>query len=212
MNTNRLAQMYGTLSTWERFRLSLDAAGRNDEQELQRLLAASPWEWRQSRDFERLFWALEKTAAEYTSRQLDLVAILYWAKAESFYWGKANLLDVTKAAEKLENRLWAMHRLFAFCVLRLVEAWRLFCKELQLDPDELLDVGLATIRLAEETSRQTAFSADEALAYVCEHCPTLEGIARLTAQDEAHGLRRLFEAELAKWGAPSTANAGPRPG
>ena len=94
----------------------------------------------------------------------------------------------------------------------LVEAWRLFCKELQLDPDELLDVGLATIRLAEETSRQTAFSADEALAYVCEHCPTLEGIARLTAQDEAHGLRRLFEAELAKWGAPSTANAGPRPG
>ena len=211
MNTNRLAQMYDRLSPWERFRLVLDAAGRGDDQELQRLAMASPREWHERRDFAPFLWALERTTAEYMMRQLDHAVCLYWARAEFFYWGKANLLHPMKKSEKLENHLWSIHRLCAFCFLRLAEAWRLFCKDLDLDPDALLEIGSATICLAEQSAGQTAFSAEEALAYIRADAPELEDMARLTAREQANGLRWFFDSELAKWEVPGTANASPPP-
>ncbi len=91
--------------------------------------------------------------------------------------------------------------LFGYLLNAHVAGWRAFCAGLQLDPDAVPDLlpGRNLVDLAARFADQSAFTADEALAYVRRRFDPEHGRV-LTADDVAAGLRQLYDVRTKAWG------------
>ncbi len=190
MTTTRLARRYDALSAAERLPLIMAAAVRGDEVEYQRLLASAPRETYRVPHTFGLAMALEEVACWH---RMELLAVSgQYVNA----LGRSDSPDDEHAA-----RMHDCAMLFGYLFRTYVAGWRAFCAGLHLDPDAMPDLlpGRDLLDLAERFAEHSAFTAEEALAYVRRRFdPDKDHV--LTADDLAAGLRQLYQARADFWG------------
>jgi hypothetical protein len=132
MNTTNLVRQYDALTPWERLPLIVAAVGRGDEVEETRLASSAPRLNFQIANCWGLVQGLDYLARHYLLEQLDRADI---------YWRVLNLLDKeplfrqTRKAKQREERLWRGVETLAYRIVVQADAWKLFCRQLQIDPD-----------------------------------------------------------------------------
>jgi hypothetical protein len=172
MNTNGLAKLYDRLQPWERVPLWLAAGARDDEAEQEVLARSAPRKAFDVADSYGLLQALHIAAARYMMLQLDLAG---------WFWFAFGTL-----ATELENDgpQWQALRMVAFDFASNANLWQRFCADAGIDPDLLIKdcPGFATIKRTEEAARLEAFTAEEAVAYLCR-------IREAAGRSEAAGVR-----------------------
>jgi hypothetical protein len=164
MNTTSLAKLYDRLSPRERLPLIVAASGRGDQVEADRLLRSAPRIGYALPDYFGLADGVQNLALFHLLELLDLAA-MYWrvsaaqADAES---------SPGKEGKVVAARLLATKRMFAFLFTVEADAWKQFCAEMQLDGELLLRglPGYANLDLTEEEARRSAYSQEEATAWV----------------------------------------------
>jgi hypothetical protein len=127
MNDKPLARLYDRLTIWERIPLLLAAEARGDEAEHRRLVDSSPLRtWRAS---EHLLaeQALHLLALIYVGEQLDAAASYFYA-----LWQLDDADD-----PRPEDWLLLMIDVSAYFFTANAEAWRRFCRELDIAADAL---------------------------------------------------------------------------
>ena len=209
MNTTSLVRQYDALTPWERLPLIVAAAGRGDKVEENRLAQTAPRVDFRIANCWGLVQGLDLLARHYLLVQLDRAVI---------YWRVMNLLDKeplfgqTRKAKQLEERLWRALETLAYRIVVQAEGWKLFCRQLQIDPDvPLKDLpGHEAVLHVEESARGLACTPEEACARLREAVGSdmsLEGDAppdtsefRLdTAEDVAGFMREFLEIQIATW-------------
>jgi hypothetical protein len=166
MNPATLARHYDALTAWERLPLLIAAEARADEVESDRLTRSAPKQVWQAPDYWSLLEGLEGLAKLYLLYQLD---------GATFFW---QLLGALEQGERFhddsnrqrEDQLWKMIKLVAHKIVVRADGWKLFCQELQVDGEFLLQQlpGSANLTHTEQRARLLAFSAGEAMAYLRE--------------------------------------------
>lgn len=119
---NKLAKNYDKLSPSERFALIVAATARDDEVERATLVSSAPKLGFRVVDFYGLANAFERLAMAHVLDALNLGCILLWVS----HLGEGDG-DTWELVEKLAGEYLA-HR----------EAWRLFCEENNVNPDDIL--------------------------------------------------------------------------
>jgi hypothetical protein len=160
MNTNALAREYGKLTPLERVSALMAAESRGDQIEGRRLRDS----WR-PRDIEQVrivpdyLWLqlkLHILAHVYVTEQLDALANYWLARAELEALAEKGVdpAPVLLAAQSS-----------AYMFICNAEAWRQFCTELAIDPDQLTagSYGGLLLEICEETMQKSA-PTREALA------------------------------------------------
>jgi hypothetical protein len=152
---------------------------------------------------------------------LDLLArhyLLVQFDRADIYWRVLNLLDKepfsrqSRKAKQREERLWRWVETLAYRIVVQADAWKLFCRQLQIDPDiPLRDLpGHEAVSHVEKSARGLACTHEEACARLreaVESDKSLEGNAlpdtsefRLDTADEmAQFMREFLEAQITTW-------------
>jgi hypothetical protein len=209
MNTMNLVRQYDALTPWERLPLIVAAAGRGDKVEENRLAQTAPRVDFRIANCWGLVQGLDLLARHYLLVQLDRADI---------YWRVLNLLDKeplfrqTRKAKQREERLWRAVETLAYRIVVQADGWRLFCGQLQIDPDvPLKDLpGHEAVCHVEKSARGLACTPQEACTRLREAAggdKSLEGHAlpdtseyRLdTADEAARRMREFLEAQIATW-------------
>jgi hypothetical protein len=125
---------------------------------------------------------------------------------------KEPLFGQTRKAKQREQRLWRALEALACRIVAQADAWKLFCRQLQIDPDvPLKDLpGREAVVHLEESGRDLACTPEEAcvrLRKAVGSDMSLEGNAppdtsefRLdTAEDVARFMREFLEAQITIW-------------
>jgi hypothetical protein len=209
MNTTNLVRQYDALTPWERLPLIVAAAGRGDEVEENRLAQAAPRVDFGIANCWGLVQGLDLLARNYLLVQLDRAVI---------YWRVTNLLDKeplfrqTRKAKQREERLWRWVETLAYRIVVQADAWKLFCRQLQIDPDvPLKDLpGHEAVLHVEKSARCLACTHEEACARLREAvggdkslkggAPPDTGECHLDTADEvARFMREFLEAQITTW-------------
>lgn len=122
MNARVLSRLYDKLSPLERIPLILAAEAREDETEVQRLHRSAPMRTWQFSDYLMPHMALQTLSQMYIVEQLDHIAT-YWHAC----WRLGNEVD-----ERPEDWL-LMADVAAYVFTCNAEAWKRFCKELDIE-------------------------------------------------------------------------------
>ncbi len=204
MNGDTLARHYGVLTPWERVPLMAAAAARGDRAEAERLARAAPTNLFRVPDYRGLSEALERLAYHALLARLELVAL--------YREVTGRLEDVPPRRRRrggdreTDGRLWAVARWFAHLAVVYAGAWRLLCAGLKVDPEALLrDLpGYDAVRRFEPTARASAFTAEQALAYLRGLAegragPGPAGPERVWRLDGAEEVARAWRACLDEW-------------
>src|SRR5262245_36871346 len=154
-------------------------------------------------DYCGLWEGLESLARLYLIKQLDLAACHQEARTCS---AERGLVHRDQKWQEHNDLFWNYARLFAYRFLVLVDAWKLLCAQLQIDPDMLIrDLpGYDTLCRQEEAMRSIAFSAEEALHFQnATEEPAKEGIpqepGRNLRVDTAEEVVACWREMLAEW-------------
>jgi hypothetical protein len=124
MNTNRLAKMYHLLTPQERLPLVLAAQKRGDEIEQQRLTISAP---------------LGRFDPDYVQRELMLQPLALAYIKEQLQHLTDHTLAGVFARRKDESQDWlCVEPLSAYLFCCNVQAWRRFCQEQNVDPEQLI--------------------------------------------------------------------------
>jgi hypothetical protein len=209
MNTTNLVRQYGALTPWERLPLIVAAAGRGDEVEENRLAQTAPRVDFRIANCWSLVQGLDLLARHYLLVQLDNAVI---------YWRVMNLLDKeplfgqTRKAKQREERLWRALETLAYRIVVQADGWKLFCRQLQIDPDvPLKDLpGHGAVSHVEKLARSLACTPEEAWIRLREAVGSdklLEGNAPPeasechvgTAEEVARFMREFLEAQITTW-------------
>ncbi len=212
MNTQNLARNYDQFTALERFALLLSAEGRGDEQELQRLLATAP----------RKNYSVPHHAP-LLDAFLELSKLHFMQLLET----AARYLDSFPPPERRQRKGtnplddWDVPMLPGYLFRTYLEGWRLFCTELQVDPEFQWQFwpGYPTVKRAERVSGGNpetgfpgpAYVEEGAQRYFARHALGLDADAELpdgiwqqypviTAESLAKDLRLTWEHALRKWG------------
>jgi hypothetical protein len=212
MNSHDLTRHYVQLTAQERFSLLLAAETRDDRQELRRLLDTAP----------RTPYSVPHHAP-LLDAFLDLDKMHFMQLLET----AACYLEAfppperkrRKGAGPLED--WSEVMLLGYLFRTYLEAWHLFCEELQVDPEFMWKAwpGYATVKRAERISGGNPDTGLPGPAYVREGVqryfarqalgddPELElddaawqQVQVITPESFAKELRRIWEHSLGKWG------------
>lgn len=145
MNTDKLAKHYDTLTPRERLPLLIAAHRRGDEQEVTRLLESAPQIDLTVRDCAGLAQGVAFAAILHCMRSLDCA---YWLL----------LLVGASDTDVKPARTEELAKCFAYFVLTYRKGWELFCTELGVDPDALLEDLPARNALARAQDLAEAFA------------------------------------------------------
>jgi hypothetical protein len=209
MNTDHLARHYEVLTPWERLPLIVAASARADEVEKDRLARSAPKNGFRVPDYWGLAEGLDDLVKLYVLKQLDLAAL---------YWRLAGLLEQepwdrpTRQEPQRDERRWQLLKMLAYRYVVRADGWRLLCAELPIDPEVLMRElpGYDAVQQMEQVARLIAFSAEEALAFLCAEAeavrPAEEGERKVrreykidTAADVARSMREFLQARLDEW-------------
>jgi hypothetical protein len=183
MNTSGLARQYDKLTAWERLPLVLAALDRGDDAEADRLNGTAPTRPALVPHHYGLWEGLTLLAVTHLGLQLNGAFRLACATA---------LLAAghVKGDEPL--------RVLAFEFVVEADAWKLFCAELDLEPDAILRhlPGYDVVRDMEEAARKIAFPPEEALAYLRSQPGAAEPA---TATDAAREMREFLTKQARPW-------------
>jgi hypothetical protein len=164
MNPAALARHYGVLTPWERLPLLVAALARGDDVESDRLIHSAPQQVFQAPNYWRLLDGFEGLVKLYLLQQLDGAAFL-WRLLGAL---EQSLLFDAQRHRQREERLWQMIKLEAYKIVVRADGWKLFCGELQVDAEVLLQKlpGSANLAHTEQQARLLAFTAKEAVEYL----------------------------------------------
>jgi hypothetical protein len=182
MTTNKLARLYGHLTPRERLPLLISAAVRGDDAECSRLVHSAPRVGYRLPDYFGLLDSFLTVAFSHLIERLDLAARC---------WLIVGVSEIQAATETPRKRarvtrldLGVATMALRFCVE--VDGWKLFCSELDLDPDAFLATlpAFETVREIEPLARALANTPEEANAYLRSkrgsepaRLPTVEDVA-----------------------------------
>jgi hypothetical protein len=161
MNTNTLARHYETLTPWERLPLMVAATARGDDIEFARLGRSASRHRLRVANYSALSERLRELATLYMLRQLN---------AAMFLGQALGLLGPAVVAARCllmrQVQLWKVAQTTAYRFVVNADGWKLFCAELQVDPDDPLRdlAGYTNVRESEEIARVVACSREQALA------------------------------------------------
>jgi len=192
MNTRALARHYGQLTPWERVPLIMAAVGRGDEVEHERLVASAPKSAYRIHDHFGLSQAIREVSDWHFMEMLDLAAQYFRAM------GMANAQEDPDAG--VFHRMLDAALLFGFIFQTKLSGWRLFCKDLNLEPDLAWSClpGLDTIKQAEGNTEIAAFTPEGAKAYLEQLGEKEPQIP--TPRFVATQLRKFLEKRAEWWG------------
>jgi hypothetical protein len=209
MNTTSLVRQYDALTPWERLPLIVAAAGRGDKVEENRLAQTAPRVDFRIANCWGLVQGLDLLARHYLLVQLDRAVI---------YWRVMNLLDKeplfgqTRKAKQREERLWRGVETLAYRIVVQADAWKLFCRQLQIHPDvPLKDLpGHEAVSHVEKLARNLACTHEEACtrlrdALACDQSsvanapPDTSAFHHDTAEEVARFMREFLETQIAAW-------------
>jgi hypothetical protein len=208
MNTKSLTKHYASLTPWERVPLILAAIARKDDLEADRLGWSAPRVLFKVANHYGLEEGLECLAGFYLMNQLDLVACYQEALTCSM---EGDLLYRGREWREHHDLFWNAARILAYRFLVLVDAWKLMCTELQIDPAVLIrDLpGYDTLCRQEAAMRLIAFSAEEAFNHFRK---VTEGLAKKgtpqenrrdyridTMEEVINGWRRFLAKRAERW-------------
>jgi hypothetical protein len=209
MNTTNLVRQYDALTPWERLPLIVAAAGRGDEVEENRLAQSAPRVNLTLANCWGLVQGLDLLARHYLLVQLDR-AVIYWRVMDLL--DKEPLFGQTRKAKQREQRLWRALETLACRIVAQADGWKLFCRQLQIDPDlPLKDLpGHEGVSHVEKLARNLACTPEEACIRLREAVgsdKSLEtnaspdtGEFRLDTVDEvARFMREFLEAQINTW-------------
>jgi hypothetical protein len=165
MNTKGLAKMYDQLTPEERLPLILAASIRGDEAEKKRLARSAPTNLFRLPDYHALGEGILLLSLFHTIELLDLVTS-YWRAGFALFDNR--LLPNGKESKARGERLLGELRMLAYLFTVEADAWKRLCAEMNMDAEFLLkDVpGYPTVARLEETIRITAFTPEEATAFL----------------------------------------------
>jgi hypothetical protein len=185
-NTDNLAKLYDRLTPRERLPLLIAAGARGDETERKRLIASAPKQRFQVADYFELGQALAKAVDQHLLMLLDLAANFWqwWGLWLSYGRSDQGGAGAKKgqgrkvfARKAKEFRAAGVARYYAARFVAYVEGWKLFCSEMHIDPQVLLNFmpGWETITRTETEARELAFTPEEAALFVRIETATIDG-------------------------------------
>jgi hypothetical protein len=194
MNMNPLTKLYPALTPGERVPLLLAALRRGDDQEFARLAHAAPRESWLITDFHGYASALSRTA--WLERIIVLTLEMAWWMDGVMVWNWPH----SPRAEELDElrRMIDMGPILAYKAAVELDAWKQFCAELCVDPEEFWKdlPHYHLMQLSDKIVREHAATPEEAAAYVRQHAeanvPTVEGVMA--------GVRAVFDEFCKPWG------------
>jgi hypothetical protein len=152
MNANGLAKHYGTLTPRERLPLIMAAAGRGDEEEARRLVAAAP----------KVAWSVPDhfglAEAFFQVSSLHFMELLSLA---GNYFHALGVYVFAKGEHK--ERAWEAALVLGYRLKAGLAGWRRYCAEEQFDPEFWWPafLGLEQVQQAEKVAEKFAFTAEE---------------------------------------------------
>jgi hypothetical protein len=209
MNPAALTRHYDALTPWARLPLLLAAAARADDVESARLSQSAPKQKLQAPDYWQLLDGFEGLVKLYLLQQLDGAAF-FWRLLGAL---EQDLLFEAERHRQREGRIWMLIKLEAHRIVVRADGWKLFCQELQVDAEILLQKLPDSANLAhtEHQARLPAFTAEEAVAYLGEQferfqaapgsdAPSIPCEYRLeTPADVAQAMRETLHQHLNEW-------------
>jgi hypothetical protein len=174
MNAKGLEKLYDRLTPRERLPLIVAASARDDVLELRRLTDSAPTITFRVNDYFGLGKVMTQVADLHVLTLLDLAANFWQWWGLWLAWpgtgeagqrkGKARV----KADEARQRQLGLMVRYHAYRFQVHVDAWKLFCSELTIDHDALLNFlpGWDTITRTEVRARELAFTRKDAAMFL----------------------------------------------
>jgi hypothetical protein len=166
MNIKSLRKNYESLTMLERLSLADNALARDDENELQAIIAASPRIHFSQVDYLELLNQINKF------RFCSLITRLSYIMQFDFFCYEAELDYLrNKSSSKREERLDVDARMSAFLYVRATDSWKSVCQEFSINPDfadevcELL-YSVKMMRAKDELLRAMAFTEEEAQAEI----------------------------------------------
>jgi hypothetical protein len=196
MTTNKLAKLYAHLTPRERLPLLISAGVRGDEVERERLVGSAPRVCYKLADYHGLVDSFATAMLMHLVERLDLGARFMAAVGILEMQGAT---DTPKARARADRFEVAVHTMaLRFCIE--VDGWKLFCADLNLDPDALLPhlPAYHTVSEMERLARMLANTPDEATAYLRK--TTGSESAQLPTPDEvAESYRELLALGERPW-------------
>ncbi len=212
MNTKTLAKHYDKLRPRERLPLIVAATARDDEQEGNRLANSAPRNGYRLPDYHGLADALQDLALVHMLSLLDLAAQ---------YWHVSGILESHQMLNEMlpkaqqdnatADRMCGITRMLAYVFVVNLDAWRQLMAELQIVSDVLLKCmpGYSTVERLEPLARESAFTAEEAAAYLNKTCQRksreTEGrivveVVPVTVESEVANMRKFLSEREEWWG------------
>lgn len=196
MTTTKLAKLYEHLTPRERLPLLLSAAVRGDEMECNRLVGSAPRLGYRLPDYFGLLDSFLTVAFSHLIERLDLGAR---------FWLIVGISEIEAATETPRTRA-RVNRLgvaVATTALRYcieVDGWKVFCSELDIDPDGFLATlpPFETVRQIEPLARTLANTPEEANVYLRSKRGS-ESARLPTAEDVAECLRERLKMGERPW-------------
>jgi hypothetical protein len=161
MKMSTLAPHYDALTPWERFPLIVAAAHRGDDAEWTRLVGSAPTSLFRIPNHFGLGLGINALLTVHMTDQL--------AQAAS-YWSTASLLNRGDSNFDERLRSYKLLRLQAYMFVLDAGAWKSFCSELHLDPEELLRAlpGYDIVRRTQQVACSLEVTREQALGYLVE--------------------------------------------
>ena len=177
MNTTALSRHYECLTPWERVPLMVAASLRGDPLEADRLAQRAPTSTFRVPNYRGLSEGLHQLVFLYLVEQLEFAALYHQTLAVTTdldNWAQG------KTLAKREKQMSQLLRLLAFRFVLQADAWKILGDKLHIEPEALLRglPGVGVVQRMEACARATAFTAEEALAYL-----TAEYESERTGQD-----------------------------
>ncbi len=196
MTTTKLATMYDHLTLRERLPLLISAAARGDDTECSRLGASAPRVDYRLPDYYGLLDSFLTVALSHLIERLDIGARFWLIVGASALQAATETPKTRAQGERLEVEVaTTAHR---YCTE--VDGWKLFCSELDMDPDAFLATmpPFATVRQIEPLARALANTAEEANAYLHSRSG-YESATFPTVEDVAEVLRERLKMGKQPW-------------
>jgi hypothetical protein len=191
MNNNGLHKHYEKLKARERFALLITAEMRDDDGEVQALVASAPWVRYRVSDYTPFSEALREVELAYVAHQLRQCAGIWQA------------MHLSNRDDSDDRDGFGTVQALAYRLCQSFDGWAIFCRDvLQIpapgpvkDFPGYADMVLETLELA----RDITFSRDEMADWLAERLGDDRPIAGLDPQDSADSWAHAYTHIVGAW-------------